>query len=415
MMHILYILYIVPYTPTPIRTRPYHLLRGLVARGHRVTLATLWESEGERAALADWQQLGVEVIAAPLSRPRAAWNSLLAVPAGIPMQASYCWQPQLAQALRAHMATAKTDVIHSEHLRGARYGLSLRPLAADQAGTPLVWDAVDSIAHLFQQASQHSRSRRSRWLTRLELGRTRRYEGWLVRQFQRVLVTSPVDRQAFAELAGLTSFDPANPLTVLPNGVDLAYFRPDEVRRDAATVVLSGKMSYHANVTAALHLLQDIMPLVWRRRPDTMVWIVGKDPPSRLCQLAAANPAHITVTGEVPDVRPYLQRATLAVAPVLYGAGIQNKVLEALACGAPVIASRQAVSALAGQPAQALIVADSAPDMAAAIVALLADPARQAELAQAGRAYVEQYHDWSDVAAQLEAIYAELIRQRRRD
>ena len=95
----MHILYIVPYTPTPIRTRPYHLLRGLVARGHRVTLATLWQSDAEHAALADWQRLGVEVIATPLSKPRAAWNSLLALPAGIPMQASYCWQPELAQAL----------------------------------------------------------------------------------------------------------------------------------------------------------------------------------------------------------------------------------------------------------------------------------------------------------------------------
>lgn len=410
----MHILYIVPYTPTPIRTRPYHLLRGLVARGHRVTLATLWQSDAEYAVLADWQRLGVEVIAALLSKPRAAWNSLLALPAGIPMQASYCWQPELAQALQARMTTAPPDVIHSEHLRGARYGLLLRPLAQRQPATPLVWDAVDSIAHLFQQASQHSRSRQSRWLTRLELGRTRRYESWLVGQFQRVLVTSPIDRQAFVELAGLPSSDPTSPLTVLPNGVDLTYFHPNEVRRDAATIVLSGKMSYHANITAALHLLQEIMPLVWCQRPDTLVWIVGKDPPSRLRQLANANPAHVTVTGEVPDVRPYLQRATLAVAPVLYGAGIQNKVLEALACGAPVIASRQAVSALAGQPAQALVVADSPPAMAEAIVNLLATPARRAELGQAGRAYVEQHHDWNTAAAQLEAIYAELVRQERR-
>lgn len=413
----MHILYIVPYTPTPIRTRPYHLLRGLVARGHRVTLATLWQSDAEHAALADWQQLGVEVIAAPLSKSRAAWNSLMAFPAGIPMQANYCWQPELAQALQARMTTAPPDVIHSEHLRGVRYGLLLRPLAQRQPATPLVWDAVDSISHLFQQASQHSRSRQSRWLTRLELGRTRRYEGWLVGQFQRVLVTSPIDRQAFIGLAGLPSSGSTDPLTILPNGVDLTYFHPvdlNQVRRDAATIVLSGKMSYHANISAALHLLQEIMPLVWRQRPDTLVWIVGKDPPAHLRQLANANPAHVTVTGEVPDVRPYLQRATLAVAPVLYGAGIQNKVLEALACGAPVIASRQAVSALAGQPAQALVVADSGAAMAEAIVHLLAAPARRAELGQAGRAYVEQYHDWNAAAAQLEAIYAELIRQARR-
>ena len=120
-------------------------------------------------------------------------------------------------------------------------------------------------------------------------------------------------------------------ITVLPNGVDLDYFCPSPEPRRPATVVISGKMSYHANVTAALHLVEGIMPLVWRERPGVKVTIVGANPPRPIRQLAQRFPGQVEVTGTVPDVRPYLRRASLAAAPVPYGAGIQNKVLEAMA------------------------------------------------------------------------------------
>jgi hypothetical protein len=117
----------------------------------------------------------------------------------------------------------------------------------------------------------------------------------------------------------------------------------------------------------------------------------------------------VTVTGIVPDIRPYLRRATLAVAPVPYGAGIQNKVLEAMACGTSVVASPQAISALAIQPGRDLVVAEGVEGFARAVLALLDDPARRAELGQAGRAYVEAHHAWDAVAAQLVGIYQAAI------
>jgi glycosyltransferase involved in cell wall biosynthesis len=131
-------------------------------------------------------------------------------------------------------------------------------------------------------------------------------------------------------------------------------------------------MSYHANVTAASHLIQDIMPRIWKHRPEVKLLIAGKNPPRSLVELAASARKHepvsrrpavastpaVTVTGSVPDMRPYLNRATISVAPLLYGAGIQNKVLEAMACATPVVASPRAVSALSAQGWRDIVVAD---------------------------------------------------------
>jgi glycosyltransferase involved in cell wall biosynthesis len=173
-------------------------------------------------------------------------------------------------------------------------------------------------------------------------------------------------------------------------------------------------MSYHANITAALHLVKAIMPRVWAQRPDVSVWIVGKDPPAAVQALATHDgngPAskRVVVTGTVPDVRPYLQQATVAVAPIPYGAGIQNKVLEAMSCGAPIIATPQASSALQVRPDRDLVLAEDADDFAQAILQLLAQPQRRAALGANGRCYVETYHSWETAARSFEDLYQTAI------
>ena len=139
------------------------------------------------------------------------------------------------------------------------------------------------------------------------------------------------------------------------------------------------------------------------------VKLVGSSPSPDVLALAERSGPLVTVTGHVLDMQPYLGAATLAVAPMAYGAGIQNKVLEAMACGTPVVASPQAVAALPESVQPALLIAADAASSAAAILRLLRDPALQASLGQRGRAYVSTYFDWSTVTAELETIYDGLL------
>jgi glycosyltransferase involved in cell wall biosynthesis len=145
------------------------------------------------------------------------------------------------------------------------------------------------------------------------------------------------------------------------------------------------------------------MPAVWARRPDARVTIVGKDP-SREVQSLSADP-RVRVTGTVDHLPPYLQRAAIAVAPIAYGAGIQNKVLEAMACGTPVVASAQAIRALEARPGDDLLAAETSAEFSQAILRLLEDAGERQRLGQAGRRYVETYHRWSTAAGQLEKLY----------
>jgi len=220
-----------------------------------------------------------------------------------------------------------------------------------------------------------------------------------------VLVTSPTDKSALERLAR-----PKSEIAVLPNGVDLEYFTPGTDARQPETVVFSGKMSYHANITAALYLANQVMPLVWAQRPGVRLIIAGSQPSPAIRKLTETHRPHVEVTGYLSDLRTPLRQATVAVAPLLYGAGIQNKVLEAMACATPVVASARAVSALQAQPGQDCLVANSPQTFAEAILALLHDPALREQVGVAGRRYVERHHDWNTIAAQLESIYARSIR-----
>jgi glycosyltransferase involved in cell wall biosynthesis len=199
------------------------------------------------------------------------------------------------------------------------------------------------------------------------------------------------------------------PISVIPNGVDLDYFQPPAGPQGAPsnTLVFSGKMSYHANITMAHYLVHEIMPLVWSQRQDVQLTIVGKDPPREV--MAFAGDDRITVTGTVPDVRPYLQQASIAVAPLRYGAGIQNKILEAMACGTATITTRQALAALNALEGRQILVADDAPAFAAAIVSLLGDVERRQAVAAAGLDYVQQHHNWSHIVKKLEGVYRSAI------
>ncbi len=405
------ILFFVPYVPNKIRVRPYNWIRYLAQLGHQITLLTIWTSEEDRLALEELDKYCHRIIPVNLPIWHSLYNCLTALPTKEPLQAAYSWDPNLAEELYK-LATQTNgprayDIVHVEHLRGARYGIDLISRSVNRISPlPIIWDSVDSISLLFRQAMVQSKSFLSRGLTRFELGRTERYEGWLVDQFDQVLVTSDEDKLALLSLRTREGRTPG--VEVLPNGVDLGYFSPAENgERDHQTVVLSGKMSYHANISMVMGFIEDIMPLVWEKRPDVKVWLVGKDPSPRV--LAYAQYPNVQVTGTVDDMRPYLTKATLSVAPISYGVGIQNKVLEAMACATPVIASQQAVSALGVEAGKEIVVADDSLDFANKVISLLDERERRESVGRAGRQFVERNHDWAVLAGRLEEVYAQSL------
>ena len=397
------IAYVVPYVPNLIRTRSYNLINQLASLGHEVSVFTLGSS---KADLFDAQNLKVHCREVDYY-DQPVWNSMLnsatALPSRKPLQSVYSWQPAMARQIVQRASRNEFDIVHIEHLRGSRFGLHLKSRLPNM---PVVWDSVDCISHLFQQAAKQSRSFFGKFMTRLELSRTRRAEGDLACRFDHVLVTAPSDRNALLKLvpAGKSPSE----ISVLPNGVDLEYFHPSaESQRDPETLIFSGKMSYHANISMAKYLVEEIMPLVWKFRPASRLYIVGKDPAPAIKKMARNS--LITVTGTVADIRPFLWRATVSVVPLLYGAGIQNKILEAMATGTPVVTTCQALSALQAQPGKDLFASDNPDDFSQAVLQLISDQDLQRKTGDAGVKYTSDFHRWASIASQLVNIYQQLL------
>jgi glycosyltransferase involved in cell wall biosynthesis len=395
--------YIIPYVPNQIRVRPYNFIKYIAGRGHKITLYTLWSTDAERQDLTDISQYCEKVVSCYLSKTQSAINVFLSLPTKQPLQSVYCWHPKFYEKILDDLKVNTPDVIHIEHLRGSCYGFRLlEDLKQIGNQIPIIWDSVDSITYLFSQAIERKQTVFQRAVLGIELPRTRKYEHNTLRSYKQILVTSKNDRRALLSLCnGFT--DCAN-VQVIPNGVDLDYFHPGQTHQRAENcLIVSGKMSYHANINMVEFLVTQIMPKVWREIPDIELWVVGKDPPKALRDYA--NHKQITVTGTVSDLRPYLRNATLALAPIRYGAGIQNKVLEAMACETPVIATSQAISALQVDPGAHLFAADEPVEFASRVIELMNDPGKRLEMGRAGRLYVENWHDWKKIAFELEMVY----------
>jgi len=389
------ILFVTPYIPSAIRVRPYQLIRALAGEGHSVHLVALQPPEDQWASIDALRGICIRVDVFPMSRARTLWNGLTALPGRLPLQAAYSHHPGLEHHLRDLAHPAAFDVLHVEHLRGAVLARRITTLAR-------VFDSVDSITLLFEQAARRAPGLSQRMMAIADLRRTRRFEARAPREFDRTIITSPRDRDEFIGLAGPAA---ERTVAVIPNGVDTSYFRPGGLPSVPATVLFSGKMSYHANAAAALFLAREVMPAVWGICPDARLVIAGKGPPREV--LVLSSDPRVVVTGYVEDMRPWFAQATVAAAPVLYGAGIQNKVLEAMASGVPVVTTPCAAGSLQAEVGRDFLVGDGGDALAREVVRILLDSELRAYLAANGRRYVEQHHDWGEVAKRLTEVYEE--------
>jgi glycosyltransferase involved in cell wall biosynthesis len=237
-------------------------------------------------------------------------------------------------------------------------------------------------------------------LHRLDRLAWRRFEPHVLRQVDAVVVFTQADQRAVERLAGSLR------VVRIPFGTPLPERALDPIGQSPWRLLFVGSYSHAPNIQAALHLARTIFPAARARWPDLRLELVGKDPPSELRRLEDHS---ITVTGQVPDIRPHLDRAAVFVAPLASGGGMRVKVLEALAAGKAVVASRLAAEGLAVQDGEQLYIADTNDQFVDRIVTLIADPTRRAAMASSARTWACANLGWQRSIAAYERLYQSLL------
>lgn len=388
------ILFIAPYVPSRIRVRPFQFIKELAARHEVYVLALGKVGESDTQGAGELTRLVQDFRVIPHSKVLGLAQALAALPTAVPSCAAFCWSSAMKKAVGECVRGARFDVVHIEHLRAAHFASACGDL-------PVVFDAVDCLTGLFGQMSRSKKNPLGKLVMMEEAWKLRRYEPRALARFDRVVITSDSEREE------LTALNPALRIDVLPNGVDTDYFAPQGTTRAPHRIVFSGKMGFHPNAQAALWFAESVFGALRAQFADAEFVIVGSDPPADVKSLAA-RPG-VSVTGYVDDIRPYLDSSSVAVVPMQVAVGVQNKVLEALAMGLPVVATPIATRAL-GRDCPGIVEAADANRTVNEVSRLMGDPDLAAKIGRFGREEALRNFSWRSNVDTLEVIYQEAIR-----
>lgn len=397
-MNILYLCHRVPHPPDKgDKIRAFHQIRAL-ARRHRIHLLTL--ADGAVPDLAPLEEFCERVEVFRVHRPAAYLRAALGVLKPQPLTLSFFDSAELRQRVLELAAHRRFDVI-------VAYSSSMAPYVEPFADVPAILDMVDVDSAKWEQYARFARPA-LRPVYALEARRLRAYEAGLGRRFEKIVLATGRERSLYE------SFAPDARAAAIPNGVDFDHFHPfDLPKAEHPLLVFTGQMDYFANVDGVVFFAREILPLLRGRHPGLEFMIVGRSPSPAVRALGELP--GVSVTGAVGDVRPFLARAWVFVAPLRIAQGVQNKVLEAMAMDLPVVCSDRVLAGLADggfrHGRDLLAAPEGAEGFAALVTSLLEDAEARARLAAGARQRLAASYRWSANLDRFEEILAAAARR----
>jgi sugar transferase (PEP-CTERM/EpsH1 system associated) len=385
-----------PYPPwRGDQLRAYHLLRVLAPR-HEITCAVLSLRAPAPDAVAAVRRLGVAVEVLPLGLAGAGPALLRGALGDRPLQVALYERRRAKRRLLGLAGEGHFDLVHAQLVRTVPYA----QLAAG-AG-PLVVDLVDALSLGGRRRAGRLRGP-ARWAWRREAERLQAYEASVLAGCAVVTVVAPGDAAALSHPGAPVGWARVE---VVPNGVEIAL-PPPAVRPVPGRLVFAGNLGYFPNADAARWLARDIFPQVRAAQPSAHLRLVGARP-ARAVRRLAALPG-VALAADVADIGREVGQAAVVVVPMRTGAGLQNKVLEALAAARPVVTTPMVAAALGLVDGAHALVAGDAAGLAEATGRLLADEVLAARLGRQGHAFVAARYTWDAAGARLDALWRHAV------
>lgn len=387
-MRILSLAHRFPYPPTfGSKVRAFNVIRHL-AQEHEVTVLSLARSADEEHEAAGIAPFCHEYRAFRVHNAVQAAKIVATLPTPVSASEAFFHSAALQREIDRQMARRSFDFIFANCSAVGRYVEHVNDL-------PKLMDFCDVDSRKWSDYVAFKpwpQSLGYRW----EAWRMAAAERRMAGRFDHVTVATKGEVDALAEIGVRDRVD------WFPNGVDAEFFKPSTEPFDADLITFVGRMDYFPNEQCMVEFCAGTWPMLRRVRPALRLQIVGAAPTARV--LALGRIEGVTVTGSVPDVRPYVQGSALTIAPLKIARGTQNKILESMAMQVPVISSRTAADGVDAVPGEHLVVANSADETCEAILRVAGDAAERARLGQAGRARALSHHAWPSAMKRLDGI-----------
>jgi sugar transferase (PEP-CTERM/EpsH1 system associated) len=359
-------------------------------RHHDVCCVAFAHGEEDENGARELRDRGVSVVTVPFRRHLTVVKAVGALATGQPLTTVLLGSRTMRAAVASAMRGADVAVAFSS---------SMGAYLLEWPGTPRILHFCELDSDKWHQYAQSTRPPMN-WIYAREARLLLELERRLAASMNVNMVCTPLEAGIFHDRIESAT------CVVLSNGIDLDYFSPSPLEAVRAEIVFTGVMDYFPNIDGCQWFVQEVLPRVAAEVPETHFTIVGSSP-SRPVRKLGLDP-RVTVTGRVPDTRPYLRRASIVVAPLRIARGIQNKVLEGMAMGVPVVATTVAAQGVAGIPGRDYVTADDAATMSRAIVRLLTDDEERHALGARGRTFVETHYSWEDALDPLERVVEQL-------
>jgi polysaccharide biosynthesis protein PslH len=383
----------VPYPPDRgDKISTYNLIVHL-AKQHEVHVFCTADGTQDLANLAGLAPFAKSVTAVPVAAFSAPWRAARALATGAPLSVALLAEPRLHAAIKEKVAANPPDLF-------LVYSSNAAQFAEPFAGLPRIMHFCDLDSLKWVQFAERSRPP-MKWIYAREARRLLAYERAIAASFSHSLVCTATEKRDFERLI------PGRPVSVVGNGVDLDFFRSSGRTKRPLSMVFTGVMNYFPNVDAMCWFCDAILPLIQARLPAANLVICGARPAPAVRRLAQQR--GVTVTGRVPDTRPYLDEAEIFVGPLRLARGIQNKLLEAMAMGLPCVSSSLAASATVIPNEAGILAASDAAGFAEHVVRLLTDGDYRATMAHRARAAVEEHYRWEVQLAALDRVIAGIV------
>ncbi len=396
------VLFLAPRFPWPLDTggkiRTFNLLKQL-AKESEVHLVCFSMEATDQAQRSQVEDLGIKVTLLPMVAPKTLAKAYTVLFQQLPYSILKYDHLDMHQAILDVMQEHQFDVMHIDHVHMAHYKYCA-------GNVRCVLDEHNVEYRILDRCATVEPFWLKKMLYRQQAIKMRSFEAYVAKQFHRIFACSAQDRILLSKLtSGLV------PVDVVPNGVDTRYFdppsKPDPLE-DA--LVFTGSMDWLPNEDAINYFCRDILPLIWEKKPDLKLYVVGKDPSLQVQSLAEQNP-RVLVTGRIDDVRPYLTRSKIFIVPLRIGGGTRLKILEAMAMRKAIVSTTIGAEGIGYTDGKNIRLADTPQDFANAVIKLLGDPDLALSMGSAGRSLVDQEYEWDKVGAGLNNIYREMLHE----